>query len=361
MTAYSPTVAALGDTFLVAGVFNQTNPHLQTPRYVRVRGSDGVRLDASPIPIGRYFAVAPSVTHLGARWLLTWEEHVSHDNPASTVVGMFIAPDGLAADDFTVTVTGFGAQHLPSVTTNSDIAVIAWQDVGNRTDVYTQRVLPNGTTLDGNGIRVTTSANDQHSPALGWDGEAFVVSYVDDRNEGTPGIQQFLGDVYASRMNPQGLVMDPDGMVVSRESIMESEPIAGGIGGTTVVGCSIFQPGTPFASYRIGLRTAGPTLSTSVGDRGAVGPLSMSITPNPFGSQARIAFTLSRPGSVRAVVHDLQGRELRKLLDAAMPAGPVGLAWDGRDAHGVSMSSGIYLISVAAEGYTMTQRIARLR
>jgi hypothetical protein len=326
-----------------------------------VRGANGTKLDASPVVIQRYFAVSPSITRLGARWLLMWEEHPTHDDPWASVVGTFVAADGSAAEAFPVTLTGQGAQYLPSVATGRDTALVAWQRGGNSNgDIYAQRLLPDGTRLDGGGIRVTAAVNDQRAPALAWDGEEFVFCYGDDRNEGTPGIQQFRGDVYASRTSGEGTVLDPEGFAVSRDSIMESAPIAGGSGGAALLGCSIFEPGRPYANYRIGLRMAAAAATTSVDDRGPAGPLRLRVAPNPFGGEARITLALSRAGSVRALVLDLQGRELRRLYDGAMPAGMVRLAWDGRDAHGVPVASGVYLISVAAEGRTMTARVARL-
>jgi hypothetical protein len=363
LTAYSPVVAALGDIFLVAGVFDP-NPHFSEPQYVRVRGLDGTKLDASPFVIGRSFAVAPSVTRLGTRWLLMWEEHVSHDNPASAVVGALIAADGSVAASVSATVAGTGLEYSPSVATGRDAAIVAWQDTrgGNSSrDIYAQRLLPDGTRLDGNGIRISAAANNQRSPALAWDGQEFVVCYGDDRNEGTPGIQQFQGDVYASRMDEQGRVLDSDGFAVSRESIMESNPVAGGSGATAFLGCSIFQPEKPYASYRIGLRTAVPDLPTSVDAREIGGPLRLRVAPNPFGGEVGITFALSRVGSLRAVVHDMRGREVRRICDGVMPAGPLRLAWDGCDARGVPVASGVYWISVAAEGRMMTARVARLR
>ena len=193
-----------------------------------------------------------------------WEEHVSDDNPMSAVVGALIAADGSVAASVSATAASPGSEYSPSLATGQDHAVVMWQDTraGNSSrDIYAQRLLPDGTRLDGNGILISSAANNQRSPALAWDGQEFVVSYGDDRNEGTPGIQQFRGDVYASRMDEQGGVLDPDGIEVSREAIMESDPIAGGSGAAALLGCSVFKPGEPYASRQSpgrGPHSAGP-------------------------------------------------------------------------------------------------------
>ena len=100
---------------------------------------------------------------------------------------------------------------------------------------------------------------------------------------------------------------------------------------------------------------------TSVDVREVGGAPRIRVAPNPFGSEVRITFAMSRAGNLRAVVHDLQGRVVRRLYDGAMPAGIQGLAWDGRDARGIPVASGVYWISTVAEGRTMTTRVSLLR
>lgn len=70
--------------------------------------------------------------------------------------------------------------------------------------------------------------------------------------------------------------------------------------------------------------------------------------PNPFNPSTRIAFTLERELAVRLDVHDLQGRRLRTLVAATLPAGAHTASWDGRDAAGQSLASGVYLARLAA-------------
>jgi hypothetical protein len=362
MTAFSPVVAALGDNFLVAGVFNP-NPELLAPRYVRVRGSDGVKLDATPFVLGRYFAVSPTLARLGSRWLLMWEEHPTHDDPTAKVVGVFVAADGSASSTFAMTTFDPGAEFEPSLGTGRDTALVVWQDArgGNAgSEIYAQRLLPDGTRLDGNGLRLTAAVNNQRTPEVAWNGSEFIVGYGDDRNEGTPGIQQFRGDVYASRIDARGDVLDVDGFAVSRDSVMECDPIAGGSAGALIVGCSVFESAAPFANYRVGLRTAEPGV-TAVGDRGVGGTSGLRVAPNPFFAETRLTFALARAGRLRAAVHDLQGREVRSLCDRAMPAGRVDLAWDGRDARGVRVASGVYTVLLTVEGHSTAVRVARLR
>ncbi len=78
--------------------------------------------------------------------------------------------------------------------------------------------------------------------------------------------------------------------------------------------------------------------------------LALRAVPNPFNPRATIAFALPRPGRATLRVHDLAGRLVATLLDADLPAGPVEAAWDGRDAGGAAVASGVYVLRLRAEG-----------
>lgn len=72
--------------------------------------------------------------------------------------------------------------------------------------------------------------------------------------------------------------------------------------------------------------------------------------PNPFNPQTRINFELFRAADVELVIFDLAGRPLRTLLSGFLPAGPHQASWDGRDARGNWLPSGIYLYRLRIPG-----------
>ncbi|MBC8423634.1 S8 family serine peptidase [bacterium] len=72
-------------------------------------------------------------------------------------------------------------------------------------------------------------------------------------------------------------------------------------------------------------------------------------SPNPFNPRTVIAFELARAGTPRLAIFDLRGREVRRLLDGqALPAGRHEATWDGRDAAGRVLASGLYLYRFTA-------------
>jgi len=83
--------------------------------------------------------------------------------------------------------------------------------------------------------------------------------------------------------------------------------------------------------------------------------------PNPANPRAAVSFTLTRPGSARLSVHDLAGRHVAVLVDGRLEAGDYNAAWDGRDANGRAMPSGLYYLRLAANGSVATQKLMLVR
>jgi hypothetical protein len=76
----------------------------------------------------------------------------------------------------------------------------------------------------------------------------------------------------------------------------------------------------------------------------------LSIAPNPLGSLARISFELSTRQRTVLTIHDLQGRRVRKLLDAAIGPGRYSFWWDGLDEQGARCRAGVYFCELSSSG-----------
>jgi hypothetical protein len=64
--------------------------------------------------------------------------------------------------------------------------------------------------------------------------------------------------------------------------------------------------------------------------------------PNPFGSGTSLRYHLRRAESVRLTIYDIAGRAVVTLLDGVQPAGAHTLRWNGVDARGRPVASGVY-------------------
>ena len=80
--------------------------------------------------------------------------------------------------------------------------------------------------------------------------------------------------------------------------------------------------------------------------------------PNPATGPLSITYALPRTGEARVRVLDAAGRVVRVLGSGVMEAGTRTLAWDGSDAAGRAVASGIYFVRLEAAGSTITRRFA---
>jgi hypothetical protein len=79
--------------------------------------------------------------------------------------------------------------------------------------------------------------------------------------------------------------------------------------------------------------------------------------PNPFRDESVVSFELARPSLVRLAVADAQGRQLRVLVRAQLPAGSHRATWDGRDAAGRRVRSGVYFAHLDVDGSRRALRL----
>jgi hypothetical protein len=82
---------------------------------------------------------------------------------------------------------------------------------------------------------------------------------------------------------------------------------------------------------------------------------------NPGGRGASLRYALPQAGRVEISVFDLQGREVRVLLQEPVEAGEHMVRWDGRDAAGNSVSGGVYLMLFRGIGHEFVRRFVLLQ
>jgi flagellar hook assembly protein FlgD len=106
---------------------------------------------------------------------------------------------------------------------------------------------------------------------------------------------------------------------------------------------------------------AGPTVAV---EEAAEVPASLELgapSPNPFTTEVSLNFALPQEGRVELAVFDAQGRRVRVLLSAEMPAGRHSVHWDGRDESGARQGNGIYLVRMNAAEHTWTRKLVLAR
>ncbi len=80
--------------------------------------------------------------------------------------------------------------------------------------------------------------------------------------------------------------------------------------------------------------------------------------PNPFNPSTVIPYEIPEVGGkVTIRIYDVTGRLIRTLVDRVEHSGRKSVEWDGRDAQGVRVASGVYFYRLEAPGYVKTLKM----
>ena len=85
------------------------------------------------------------------------------------------------------------------------------------------------------------------------------------------------------------------------------------------------------------------------------------IAPNPFNPRTEIRLTLSEDARTRVNIYDMAGRHIDLLADRDYGVGQHSVIWEGKDAEGRSVSSGVYFVLVDVGGEVQRHKVALVR
>ena len=259
MTGTTPDVAALDGTFLTVAI----QPIGSQMRYVQsVRVSAAGAVLGSPATVLSGFNFGPRVARLGARWLVVWEYRSRHDASTSWIYGAFVEPSGTPSAGFQVAASDspFGSgnsyDHAPHLAVSGSEALIVWSDNDtNLNNIKGRQIDAAGTLLGSNyGFVISGAAGSQFSPAASWDGQNYVVTWLDQRNEQYP--VQPRGDIYAARVGVKGAVLQT--FPVANSPVPQETPFVASGNGATVFAYTAFRAGKPHSAMRVVTRTSTP-------------------------------------------------------------------------------------------------------
>ncbi len=180
----------------------------------------------------------------------------------------------------------------------------------------------------------------------------------------------YVGTAYADTLRAS----DPDGGDALTFSLVDN----GGISGLTVQDSVVTHAG--FVTGNVGEQTiqvrvadgssAADTVSLVLVIEEPVGIAASHLPsrtelrnahPNPFNPSIVLAYSLTDDRSVSLTVFDLRGSLVRTLVDGQRPAGFHDVVWDGRDAVGRDVGTGVFVVRFVAGDVVNTQRITLLK
>ncbi|MCP4583610.1 MAG: T9SS type A sorting domain-containing protein [candidate division Zixibacteria bacterium] len=83
--------------------------------------------------------------------------------------------------------------------------------------------------------------------------------------------------------------------------------------------------------------------------------------PNPFNPTTNIEFALPKESNVELIVYDSRGRKVASLANERFPAGYHTIKWDGQQADGRTIASGIYFYRIQADSFSDARKMAFLK
>jgi flagellar hook assembly protein FlgD len=79
--------------------------------------------------------------------------------------------------------------------------------------------------------------------------------------------------------------------------------------------------------------------------------------PNPFNPTTMISYNLAEVSEVSLVVYNILGQQIRVLVNHTQATGTHSIQWDGRDAIGRQVSSGMYIYRLVAGKNIATRKM----
>jgi hypothetical protein len=84
--------------------------------------------------------------------------------------------------------------------------------------------------------------------------------------------------------------------------------------------------------------------------------------PNPFNPTTAIRYDVPAGGAhLQIAVFDVRGRHVRTLVNGFVTAGRERVTWDGRDARGQAVATGVYFARMQAVGFIETRKMVLLK
>ena len=83
--------------------------------------------------------------------------------------------------------------------------------------------------------------------------------------------------------------------------------------------------------------------------------------PNPFNPSTTLSYDLPKEAQVSLRIYNLLGEEVALLVESTQQLGTHVVRWDGRNKHGQSVSSGVYLARLQAGDFANVLKIVLIK
>jgi hypothetical protein len=271
-----------------------------------------------------------------------------------------------AADDYRVLIScGPFPELAPGAAVTFQVAMVA----GAGLDDLLQNAAEAVRTYQG------ARFNRDGDPSTGPGGKEFVVNWL--RPEEIPvavatGRLQARAEQEAVVVEIQTSLDSPADLIVEREDASAGDPrrwssadlvsVTQGKDGLQAMLVDRESAGWP-RTYRLILAAAYREIVLAEIRMTTPGPLAVELSalPNPFNPRVEIRFALPEPGSLNLGVFDVRGRLVRRLRAGRFPAGEGLVVWQGDDAGGRPVASGVYHVLLQTDRQAIRRSVTLVR
>jgi hypothetical protein len=210
----SPEVAFDGTNYLV--VWYDSRGGVSYDIYGARVAQDGTVLNSAGIAIStasehQYF---PDVSSDGTNYMVVWQDE---RNGEFDIYGSRVGQDGIVHDPAGIQISlAADEQNRPSIDFDGTNYFVAWGDYrsGSSNDIYGSLITPDGTVLNGEGIPISTAADNQQMPSVSFGDTNYLVTWYDRRDGSNY-------DIFGARVNKSGDVHEPSGISISNIDVQQ--------------------------------------------------------------------------------------------------------------------------------------------
>lgn len=83
--------------------------------------------------------------------------------------------------------------------------------------------------------------------------------------------------------------------------------------------------------------------------------------PNPFNPSTTIDFSVPKSGNVNVTIYNSLGQVVRTLVNNHFTPGMYKVTWDGRNASGATVSSGVYFYKFTSQSFSQTRKMLMMK
>ncbi len=222
----APSVTANGSSFLVAWVDARSGVSFEDDIYATRISAGGLVQDPGGIKVSNEGSSAPNgpaVASDGTNYLVVFAENRG-TGMSSDIYARRISASGAVLDAVSKPINAtLNEQAHPAVAWGGSNYLVAWTNATPSFDIYGTRVTSAGVPLSATGTVISNATGNQSLPAVSYDG-TWLVAWLDTRNS--------RNDVYASRVDANGVTSDSAGIPVENTAFDSGNPaLAGGPSG----------------------------------------------------------------------------------------------------------------------------------